>query len=82
MSTFSAKPADVEKKWVVIDATGLVALDSTVGKLRDAGIVVVLAGLDTVTDKHLHAMVARLHPERVKAVVGVSVPFVTFVPTA
>lgn len=24
MSTFSAKPADVEKKWVVIDATGLV----------------------------------------------------------
>jgi large subunit ribosomal protein L13 len=24
MKTFSAKPADVEKKWVVIDATGLV----------------------------------------------------------
>ncbi len=24
MQTFSAKPADVEKKWVVIDATGLV----------------------------------------------------------
>ncbi|MET0277462.1 MAG: 50S ribosomal protein L13 [Pseudorhodoplanes sp.] len=24
MSTFSAKPADIEKKWVVIDATGLV----------------------------------------------------------
>jgi large subunit ribosomal protein L13 len=24
MSTFSAKPADVEKKWIVIDATGLV----------------------------------------------------------
>jgi large subunit ribosomal protein L13 len=24
MSTYSAKPADVEKKWVVIDATGLV----------------------------------------------------------
>ncbi len=24
MSTFSAKPPDVEKKWVVIDATGLV----------------------------------------------------------
>jgi large subunit ribosomal protein L13 len=24
MSTFSAKPADVEKKWVVIDASGLV----------------------------------------------------------
>ncbi len=29
----------------VIDASGLVALDSTVGKLRDAGIVVVLAGI-------------------------------------
>jgi SulP family sulfate permease len=29
----------------IIDATGLVALDSTVGKLRDAGIVVVLAGV-------------------------------------
>jgi sulfate permease, SulP family len=29
----------------IIDATGLVALDSTVGKLRGAGIVVVLAGL-------------------------------------
>ena len=25
MKTFSAKPADVEKKWVLIDATGLVA---------------------------------------------------------
>jgi large subunit ribosomal protein L13 len=24
MSTFSAKPADIEKKWVVIDASGLV----------------------------------------------------------
>lgn len=24
MKTFSAKPADIEKKWVVIDATGLV----------------------------------------------------------
>ena len=24
MSTFSAKPADIEKKWIVIDATGLV----------------------------------------------------------
>ena len=24
MSTFSVKPADIEKKWVVIDATGLV----------------------------------------------------------
>jgi large subunit ribosomal protein L13 len=24
MSTFSAKPADVEKKWVIIDASGLV----------------------------------------------------------
>ena len=24
MSTYSAKPADVEKKWIVIDATGLV----------------------------------------------------------
>jgi large subunit ribosomal protein L13 len=24
MSTFSAKPADVEKKWIVIDASGLV----------------------------------------------------------
>jgi SulP family sulfate permease len=29
----------------IVDATGLVALDSTVGKLRDAGIVVVLAGV-------------------------------------
>jgi SulP family sulfate permease len=29
----------------IIDATGLVALDSTVGKLRDAGVVVVLAGV-------------------------------------
>ena len=29
----------------IIDASGLVALDSTVGKLRDAGIVVVLAGV-------------------------------------
>jgi SulP family sulfate permease len=29
----------------MLDATGLVALDSTVGKLRDAGIVVVLAGV-------------------------------------
>ena len=29
----------------IIDATGLVALDSTVSKLRDAGIVVVLAGV-------------------------------------
>jgi SulP family sulfate permease len=29
----------------IIDATGLVALDSTVAKLRDAGIVVVLAGV-------------------------------------
>jgi SulP family sulfate permease len=29
----------------VVDATGLVALDSTVGKLRGAGIVVVLAGV-------------------------------------
>ena len=24
MATFSAKPAEVEKKWVMIDATGLV----------------------------------------------------------
>jgi len=24
MKTFSAKPAEIEKKWVVIDATGLV----------------------------------------------------------
>ncbi|HLF55505.1 MAG TPA: C4-dicarboxylic acid transporter DauA [Thermoanaerobaculia bacterium] len=29
----------------IIDATGLVALDSTVGKLRDGGLVVVLAGV-------------------------------------
>ncbi|MBP1642946.1 MAG: sulfate permease [Acidobacteria bacterium] len=29
----------------MLDATGLVALDTTVGKLRDAGVVVVLAGV-------------------------------------
>ena len=44
MKTFSAKPAEVEKKWVVIDGTGLHAIESLAKRLQASGRTLILCG--------------------------------------